>query len=165
SHRECLSGFAEALAPGILDRVERVREVVERVGKVLIGLLCVRRRLDALQLLRRVAQVVLEVRDVLVERGDVEVPADLRTGVDEVVAEALQLLLVLRLRDGLRLAATTRSNECNGAGRNEERRADHGRRYATRALAGDAQLGNRAGTRAPPRARDARHHAALDEPR
>src|SRR5204863_9883898 len=94
-----------------------------------------------------------------------EVLPDLRAGVDEVVAEALQLLLVLRLRARLRLAAAAGYDERDRAGREEDGRPEHSGRYATEALAGDAQLGNRARARAPPRARDARHHAALDEPR
>src|SRR5215475_6603678 len=108
--------------------------------------------------------MVLEVRDVLVEGRDVEVLSDLRARVHQVAAEPLQLLFVLSLCDRLRLAAATCRDECRANGNHDER-PEHSGGYATRALAGDAQLGNRAGTRTPPRARDARHDAALDEPR
>src|SRR3954468_827655 len=79
-HAERLCGFREAVAPRVLDRLELVRQIVETLRQTSVRRTSIRRWLHALQLLRGVPQVVLKGRDVLVERRDVEVLADLRAG-------------------------------------------------------------------------------------
>src|SRR5712691_2676870 len=133
--------------------------------------------------------MVLKVLDVAVERRDVNRLSELRAGVRQIRAELLELRLILRLRHALRTAPTTRDHEQEETDKNGER-SGHGGRYPTDAgvrrgaalrshpsnliwlapakganLEGSAQVGNRAGAAAPPRARNDRHDVALDEPR
>src|SRR3954451_18331005 len=88
-HAERLCCFRAPVAPRALARLELVRQIVETLFQTLVRLTSVRRWLHGLQLLRGVPQVVLKGRDVLVERRDVEVLADLRARVDQVVPQPL----------------------------------------------------------------------------
>ena len=115
----------DALPAGLLDRLQLVSELAQRVGEPLVDVSDVRGWLQTIQVDSGVTQGVLKLVHVSVEGCDVDRPAQLGSRIARDLADPLELLLVLRLRDLSRTAAAAR--QANG--KRQDTQNENARRF------------------------------------
>src|SRR5262249_13512616 len=98
----------------------------ERLREAPVGVAHVGGRLEPVELVRSLVQLLAEGVDVLVERGDVDRLPELRTGCRQRRADPVELLLVLRFRDVARLATAGRREDQRNEEQRDETQAIHG---------------------------------------